>query len=282
MFAKLLKQEFRATSKLLGMLSGIALLVGVAAAFALKGLVWLYQGDSPVGESDVLIYLTTALSFMLAGAAFALVAYAVCSEIVLLLQFYRKKFTDQGYLTFTLPVTNHQILISSYLNILIWTLITSVVTILAVLIPVLFGSSPTQFFNQAALTGLGSVLQAIWKGMKELYFESAASGIIATVLTVVQGLASIMLVLTAITVGCTVAKTHKILASIGIYYGINMGLGIVSSMLQIPILIINIGSLEPESFMTMSMVPQTVLYLIVLVGGYFLTATLMKRKLNLP
>lgn len=280
MFAKLLKQEFRATSKLLGMLSGIALLVGVAAAAALKGLVWLWQEDSPMAESDVIIYLTTALSFMLIGAALALLAYAVCSEIVLLLQFYRKKFTDQGYLTFTLPVTNHQIIFSSYLNILIWTFITFVVTILTISIPVFFGSSATQFFNKEALSVLQIAWNSMWEITNQIYFENALTGILSVVLVIIQGLASVMMVLTAITIGCTVAKTHKILASIGIYYGISMGLGIVSSMLQFPILIIS--RLDVESYMTMTMLPQAILYLIVLVGGYFLTAFLMKRKLNLP
>ena len=120
MFAKLLKYEWKATSKLLGVLSLAALGVGVVGTSVLKILVVSFADGIGDGlEGFIPVILIPAMIMIV----FALIAYAFGSVIILMYRFYKNKFTDEGYLTFTLPVNSHQIFLSSLLNMLIWLMI---------------------------------------------------------------------------------------------------------------------------------------------------------------
>ena len=125
MFTKLLKYEFRAQRKLLSILSLSALGAGIIGGL----MMWLITGSDVIygsftTENDfaaaMLISFSTTLML---GAIFAIIAYIVAVYILLLYRFYKHHFSDEGYLTFTLPATTHQILLSSILNIIIWSFI---------------------------------------------------------------------------------------------------------------------------------------------------------------
>ena len=73
-------------------------------------------------EDAAMSDLTMVLCMVLLSCG--IVAIAVCcaaSLFFMIYRFYKRCFTDEGYLTFTLPVTNHQILLSSIINCIIGT-----------------------------------------------------------------------------------------------------------------------------------------------------------------
>lgn len=272
MFAKLLKHEWEANSGLLGILSlavmGVSVLVTVLLRFA--------TADN-VHVPDIVM---VPVVLLIIGGFLAMLVYSLGVQIIMLARFYKNKFTDEGYLTFTLPVTTHQILLSSLLNYLFWTIISTVVTVIAFAIPIVVGTTHQGLINQ-------ELLDAVTYAFRIMMAEEGMAGYttIVTISSVISVLSSLILVHTAIVLGCVMAKKHKILASFGFYYGISMVLSTVTSVLTFGVtmmdLTLNNGT-DVFGAMNGVMIIQMVIFAVVAVVGYFLSHHLMKNKLNLP
>ena len=168
MFAKLLKHEWKSTAGLLGILSLAALGLSVLGTVILRIL--NNYGDQMSGNGYPLV--PVALGTMLFFLAVALIAYAVGSRILLLARFYRNKFTDEGYLTFTLPVNCHQIFLSALLNMVAWSLITGAVTAAVVGIVALFGTATEELVNTEVWSGLQEMLRWFFRLDQDLLKEA--------------------------------------------------------------------------------------------------------------
>jgi hypothetical protein len=263
MFAKLLKHEIKSTGGLLGILSLAALGVGVLGGFLLR-----MTFDAPaMSESYEVISVVSAIS--LPFIFLSLFTYSIGSGIYLIVRFYKHKFTDQGYLTFTLPVRTWQIYFSSLINMLLWSLIIGVTAILAFILIFFIGVYDT----------------ASWNMMMEMpmdfteVFESFGStfgmlGVASFLVTFVSGN---VLTIFSVTLGCVVAKKHKVLASIGFYYAITMAISTITSFISTMLLLMS----EGESFDAMFL-PSVVVHFVMIIVGSWLSIWLMKKKLNLP
>jgi hypothetical protein len=152
MFTKLLKHEWKSTGKLLGILSLGALGIGVLAAVVLRLLVT--YGEAAWDSDSVLVLVIPMLGMMLFFMFLGLVVYSVGTMIYLLIRFYKNKFTDEGYLTFTLPVNSRQIFLSSAVYILVWQVISGLVVAVAVGIAILFGTAQNGTINTEILRTL--------------------------------------------------------------------------------------------------------------------------------
>ena len=263
MFAKLLKHEFKATAGLLGLLSLIALVVGVLGGFLLRYN--MNMTDRLVSNEVLSVVSAVVLPFIF----LSLLAYTFGGSIYLIVRFYKHKFTDQGYLTFTLPVRAWQIYVSSLLNMMFWTLIISLVTMLS--------------FVCVFFIGLYDTI--VWHTLMELPVEineifdafSAEFGGVSLVLVILSFASASIMPLTSITLGCSLAKKHKILTSIGCYYGISMVISTLTTVLSSSV-IFKMDSLS----MDMIFLPGIVMHILAILGGSWLSIWLMDRKLNLP
>jgi hypothetical protein len=127
----------------------------------------------------------------------------------------------------------------------------------------------------------------VWEEMGYMFEQILGKGfgVLSFITILITPIYSVVLSMSCITLGAVVAKKHKILAAIGISYGVGMVLNIISSIVtSIPSLLF-IGDTSMESsdlYFTLTMVGQLLIYLGVTVGGYFLSTHLMKNKLNLP
>ena len=76
--------------------------------------------------------------------------------------------------------------------------------------------------------------------------------------------------------------TRSILASFGVYYGVNFMVGIITSVVSVvpTLLIMNRG--DTEALYLVSMAIQLVISLALTIGAYCFTIHTMKKKLNLP
>ncbi len=278
MFATLLKYEFRRTKNILLPLNLGALTIGAVGYFVMLIFTKLLENpDSEISFIAPLLYL------LWAGLMLMLVLLGTALSIILCLQFYREKFTDQGYLTFTLPATTHQILLSSYLNFLIWTVVNTIVTLAALglsLIP--FISFTTRMISQ---TGLD--VSYLWAVIKEEYF---ASGILMTVSYIMLAVSSLFYGITlpylAITLASVLVKKLKLLLAVGIGYGLSMVMSIIPSVLSIiETLVLTPAIFNSENTFyfpgTISYIITSILYIAFAIGGYFLMHHLVKKKLNL-
>ena len=101
---------------------------------------------------------------------------------------------------------------------------------------------------------------------------------VLTVLDFLLGFASeLMILMLSVTIGAIIAKKHKVLAAIGVYYGIGVGLSIVGSIAMMGTVFTKAEAAIPGTLLGLSALMGLLLFL----GSYFLTHYLMDKKLNL-
>lgn len=273
MFAKLLKYEWRATRGFLGLLSLICLSAALVGGLSMRYLVWVSELDTQEDVAIVLSVLTMIFAFI------AIVICCVAMELYAVWRFYKSRFTDEGYLTFTLPVTTHQILLSSFVNCLISMVCALAALMVGYLVLLLLGFSALEGFFPSLWEVMPLAMENLWRlfsGETGAFLAQLALGVVAGVLN------STVMMMLAVTIGSILAKKHKVLAAIGVYYGINMVMSLITSVLGVVLglSVYTSQSTGMDVFSSM-MLWNGGLFLIVAVGGYFLTHWLVSRKLNL-
>lgn len=286
MFAKLLKHEFKATRGVVAILCAILLISGLTMGLSLQRMISMAENDymsvvvtNETAAEDAAMTISSEAPlladilcvFLMIAAIVAISICAASAIFFLIYRFYKSRFTDEGYLTFTLPVTNHQLLLSSITNTTLNLLIVGVVTVVTVLLIFLL-----------ALSAVPDV--AVWEELKQVWPEILAvlkqaaaedAGLLA--LMAFSGVASffcqIIQLMLAVTIGALIAKKHKLLAAVGVYYGINMAVSFLTSMVSIYALNNN----QPYVFMGI----QGIVSAALVAGGYFLMHYLTSKKLNL-
>ena len=285
MFSKLLKHEWKANWGLMSILTLAVVGVGILGTIALRVLV--NYGDAITQSESVLVLLLFPLSTLVFVSYMGIAVYVAAVGFVLMYRFYKHKFTDEGYLTFTLPVKTNHIFLSSGLNMVIWTVISFLVALLMYAMMLLCGTAQEGLFNDdivEAFSSLGIFIDEIGEEFTELMGAGFVPLLILNVLVV--PLFSTVIAMTCVTLGAVVAKKHKILAIIGISYGVEMVLSILLSVVTyLPLFIAAIidPSMEsPMLYITLTLILTFLLQAGITVGGYFLSTRLMKNKLNLP
>jgi hypothetical protein len=285
MFSRLLKHEWKANSGLLGLLSLAAVGIGVLATAVLRILVNTAGSLWWELENGLGAVLVVALGMFLLFAVVALSVYAIAVQVILLHRFYKNKYTDEGYLTFTLPVKPTQIFWSSFLNMLIWLIISVLVVFGVVFLAVLFGTAEDGLVNTDVFDAMKDLLEFFrvidWQMLLQEQY-SIPYLIVLGLTFLVTPFYALILPMACITAGAVLAKKHKILASFGVYYGVNFMVGIITSVVSVvpTLLIMNRG--DTEALYLVSMAIQLVISLALTIGAYCFTIHTMKKKLNLP
>lgn len=271
MFSRLLKHEFKSQCGIFSVLSLAALGAGLLGGGMMALLMHLTESNSE-NVSSVMGIATAGM--LLVGVCLALVAYAVAVELLLIYRFYKHLFSDEGYLTFTLPVTTHQILLSSIVNITIWTLISGLVTLLGILMIV------APMFTMSG-NDVGTSLVQDWQLIRSEFGGELV--VLQIISTIAKAIYSLILPLLSITIGALIAKKHKVLAAFGIYFGINMVIstlsGVVSILTAFSDFMISYSS--NDVFYVFSTLVPALVYLGLGIGGYFIMHHLVDKKLNL-
>lgn len=274
MFSKLLKYDFKANAGLLSLLAGCTLGVGCVAAVILRLLTTHWE--TLTAQDSFVLLLIPAFLFLL-FAYFAIIIYSAASQYILLFRFYKSRFTDEGYLMFTLPVKTSHIFLSGAVNLLIWSLIALIVVCASLAIAIGFGVAWSPEVSEE--------LRWIFSDMQSGTSDFLPSGyVFCMILYVLSAVVyAVITPLSAVVLGATVAKKHKVLAIIGVMIGLSMVTstvtGIISGISQFLI----ITSTE-NLFLYMKLMPllSGIFLLGMSVGGYFLSVNLMKKRLNLP
>ena len=263
MFGKLIKAEWRASRRVVGILC-----LAVLIAALVLGLVGcgLFMAETRSWNVHGTVEIVVAL---LCVAAIMVIAVAWAASIFW--RFYRSRFTEEGYLTFTLPVNGHQLMLSSILasilEILAVLLATAVACVLGLGISALgipWNEAPADFWPR------------LWEQLEELWLEFVPYGGVvaeAALAAFLTALSQLIMLMLAVTIGGMAAKKHPILMAILVYYGISL----VWTIIEVTVLVGN-GALNK----TLSVMgTMNVLSAVTIVGGYFIMYFLTTRKLNL-
>ena len=201
-------------------------------------------------------------------------AVAICSAgslFFLIYRFYKRCFTDEGYLTFTLPVTTHQILLSSLVNTIIGELIMIVAVCLSVGIALLLflAAFPENLIWADVSVGLKEAFSQMWASLQE-HMDILSS---MTITGIIGALSELIVLMLAVTIGAMIAKKHKILAAVGVYYGISL-------VQSFALTFSNLAVASEENILRLFSA-TSITSLVIGVGGYFLMHYLADKKLNL-
>lgn len=274
MFTKLLKHEWQATKGILALLCVIVLIAGLTIGCTMHYIIWNDQNGTVVNMNDAGIatkFVSVACMLLIMTGVGAVAICSAGSLFFLIYRFYKRCFTDEGYLTFTLPVTSHQILLSSFLNTIIGELIMLAAVCLSVAIAVLLflGAFPENLIWADVSVGLKEAFSQMWASLRE-HFDVLAS---MTATGIISALAELIVLMLAVTIGAMIAKKHKILAAVAVYYGI--------SMVQSFVLTFTNLSVVSEENILHIFSATGLTSLVIGIGGYFLMHYLVDRKLNL-
>lgn len=266
MLSKLLKQEFRATSRIMLPVYGLLLLSGVSA-----GLLALLSGHYP--DSDA---MDTVATLAITVYGFVAVGAVLLTMALMVYRFYKNLMTDEGYLMFTLPVSRSQLLWAKLIVSTVWSALTVLLGILSMLLAtqVLLGAEGWQAigdFCRVALSLLGGDANVF------LYFLELL------LLALVVCLSFYLRFYAAIATGHSFSN-RKLLLTVLIYLGFGLAGQLLSTLLLGNLwfsLLANSTGLNAISDFHSFWWVLILYYALWSAGLYVLTLLMTKKRLNL-
>lgn len=232
MFRKLLKYDLKSVFKIWWIMAITIVGISTVCGIGLKNIVVNIGNPDYFPWWEFIVILITILSIS---------AFITVTSILVYVRFYKNFFSDEGYLTFTLPVSRKQLLLSKLCNSMIWIIANLLLVVLCIGI-ILFlcpcenmiGDGYLVIGEKAPSNMLSYVLSNIGNMIKETFNDIGIWAAIYSILIVVAFLFSIaaseLFMYLCITVAAVIAKKHKVLAAIGIIYGTNAVLSIVGQI----------------------------------------------------
>ena len=267
MLGKLIAAEWRGLWKPTVILIAIMLVAGLAGTACFHGV------DVASG------YYTSSSSFLTSATAGLLMASLFCGFLVwaslvalfvfLVVRFYRTMFTDEGYLTLTLPVSTLQLVGAKFLVAYCVLLVGAVLALVLVSLMMATVSSGELSFTWIVALAGGMV------GLMDLSeFGSTVGGCVNVVIMTGFNLG---LAFAALSVGAWWARRHKVAAAVGVYLGASWLLSLVFSSVDFAVIL---GSYNSVLLSALAIV-RMIAYAGAAVGCFFLAVYVVKRKVDL-
>ena len=242
MFWNLVRYEFKNVNKWY-----LALYGAVLALSALIGIQAKTYNNLPFKESQPILLVFLALVF---GGL--MITLGISTLILIIRRFKGSVYDRQGYLTLTLPVSEHQIILAKLLGAFIWSLISSAVLVLSIyIILVIIEPNSVDFLA--------------FKDLFQQYLDSISLSLISFILSTVAGILCIYL---AISIGQLFNEYRTALAVLA-YIVIHVVLGFSD-------LFLNFGT-HYNMMLTYEIFKDLILIAVFYLGTYYI----LKNKVNL-
>ena len=242
MFWNLVRYEFKNVNKWY-----LALYGAVLALSALIGIQARSYNDIPIKESQPILLIFLALVF---GGL--MITLGISTLILIIRRFKGSVYDRKGYLTLTLPVSEHQIILAKLLGAFIWSLISSAVLVLSIYI-ILVIIEPN------------SVNFLAFKDLFQQYLDSIGLYLISFILSTISGILCIYL---AISIGQLFNEYRTALAVLA-YIVIHVVLGFSD-------LFLNFGN-HYNMMLTYEIFKDLILIAVFYLGTYYI----LRNKVNL-
>ena len=274
MLGKLLKYDFKALFKFWWIAAASSVVLSFLGGGSLA---------AATGNPNLPVGVTALFVIVMIISILGLTAFLSLTLILIFIRYYKNFFSDEGYLTFTLPVSRFALLNSKLISstcifvLTIFLYMAGICTILGI------GLAPTEFWQEfvASLPELAQALSEINIGYAILFGLEALSFVV--LLTVF----SILTIFFCITFAAMIAKKAKVFAAIGIYYGISSVIGFSSQLFTLlcvdrisSYLLAVSDALYTPTFLIMGLILIAFFWVLCLIF-YTLTYWMLDRKLNL-
>lgn len=208
MLKKLLRYDFKSVFKYWW----IAAITSFALSFVGGACITVLNTER---ELPQLVYPFTIIGLILVVISF--VVFSILSVILVFARFYKNFFTDEGYLTFTLPVKRTQLLNSKLIMSVATLFITAAVCMINILTMLCIGFADV-VFSRTFWEGFGNVINAIIDEIGAYLIVYVVEFLIIMVLSVTF---STLFLFCCITIASIITKKAKVITAIGIYYVAN-------------------------------------------------------------
>ncbi len=220
MLRKVLKYDLGAIWKIWLILSATSLVLGAVGGVCMR----LIENPELNAAFFPIVILGLILSFV------GIIAYIVITSILIIVRYYNNFFTDEAYLTFTLPVKRSTLFDAKILTAFIFNTASALVFTASMCLMLLIwpgaDGSPMLFYVFEDIKDIFEVIGDITTDKEISWIITYVIAFI--ILLLASFIYSTMATFACITFGGTVAKKHKILMSIAVYYGLNVALEVVS------------------------------------------------------
>lgn len=291
MLGKLLKYDIRATSRMILPVYLVYIALSILCGVGVSVLLSIIRSSWGLNEESRAlgnIYLTGTVSL----SVFAYLGMIVCALLVTIFclsYYYKKFFTSQGYLTHTLPASAMSQIWSKILTSFIWYICSGVVFIIGcAAIFAVIGIAVSPYGNFSLFSALKETFRKIPEFMGDMWStpEFHCIVILALIYVIVLFFAWITIGYACVTLGCQIAKKHKVFASIGIYVGANYLIRFIQyTMLSVGSLVLETGTANSGVVTFGSVVSFLVLGILLnlafSVGALVLMHHSVTKKLNL-
>ena len=268
MFSKLLKYDFKSVKRFGLPLVIISLALSVLGAVNGFFLAVSMTADSASSDASF-VSIMGVLTFML-----IIYAVAICSSIIgifVYVDFYKSLCTDQGYLTFTLPVSSTSLLNSKLLNSIIWGAISFVTICVCIFIMGLgvgIGLPPSE----------PSTPPADYEGIMSLF--NLTDIILGLITMLLYALNSQILIFMVIFFASVITNRYKAITAIALVLVTNVVYSFVYSIVSSVVSLTMLEAGDAATTLTYSIC--IILLAASGIGYYMATKHMMEKKLNLP
>ncbi|WP_105117980.1 ABC transporter permease [Streptococcus suis] len=259
MFKKLIKYEFQSVGKwYLGVYLAALLLSAVLGIWLQSLTLRVQTGNTEPGGAEMVLLGTIFMTFGI------LIATLFLSTFFLVVNRFRKNvYGRQGYLTMTLPVNSHQIILSKLLVSLVWYFLAAITVLLSIgILFALIMMNNEDFLIPELQT---FIQQLDWSVIFAHLFYS-----------LIESTMGILLIYFSISVG-QLFKDHRLLFAILTYIGISIVVGVFGTL-------VFTNNLENLYNAAQPLYPSPILALVNIIlafAYYFGTHFIMTKKLNL-
>lgn len=278
MLGKLIKYEWKSTCKVGGLMALLTVIVTFFGWLSFRSPMWQQLGNDAYYRFSLLDLLSIVTLFMW---VFMLVGITYGMLIYLGVHFYRTMYTDQGYLTHTLPVGKHQLLGSKILVSGIWVMIVYLLVILSAVLVTgsLVGIAiPDGYGLKDIWNEVRPVLKQMVSEMEKATGMKLSGYVVCMVISLLVGpFLTVTVIFGAITVGQLFTKV-RVLMAIVCYIGVSIISGLISSLVQG---IISCNTTQVSTYMNGTIISNSVVSLIIAVALYAISYQIITKKLNM-
>ena len=271
-----MKYEFRAVARIVLPMFIVFLCAAMlmSVGFMLDGRVFhLLESD----ENNVLSALAgVAVAICVMGLVFLVIAINIACFVLIVYRFYVSFFTDEGYLTFTLPLSIDNHLMIKIVSMFLWGLLSWIVTFVGIFI--ILGGVTVGYTEilQEAMPEIQYVFEMMWISLKSMYGGSQIWLWIISV--IVASIFQSFLIYFSVALGCMMFKKNRLLGAIICIFCVD---GIYSFFASFgSSLLMTFGMVSGVAFAVASII-GIVLSVIGIIAAYCAMKYILERKLNL-
>lgn len=279
MLGKLFKYEWRSFWKVPAAINVFLLIITLIGAISLISPFWELNFEI----MDTLMVAAIMFYYL------AIMAGAIAVSVYIAVRFYKNVYTDEGYLTHTLPVAPRDIIFSKLFVSVIWSIITGIVICISVFF-ILFAAMKDYVNTYEFLTVWQEIQRDVLPVVEEFFGMNlfVLTSFVILIL-IVNNFFSIFMIYSAISLGQLFTK-HKVAGAViwfaAEYVIVQFG---ASMLMNIPLF-----GLISDPYTASTMTPSDIgalvrlmlfgsVILSIIIGAllYLLTEYMMRRKLNL-